>query len=262
MKECTREDAPPLQDNHFHPVTTTTCKPPDYPVTSDIHPSLTLNKSEQNLNSSSRIECQENMRLSVRCGCFGPLPQVSAASAALPSLPTYGLDVGPQRFVPWTGRVSETGERCLVEANNNVRPQVPLRPQPIPAARLPRPQMDWQFIGFPYSPASMLQSVPQPTLPVCDSFRAHHPQACLDEQWHGARGPHPTEGGGVHSPYSAGLPYFASALLHPSAKPSLSLMPTPRTLPEYGSHLHGFRQRDQHQVNPLGVFTRSCNNVM
>ena len=269
VKEYAIEDAPPPQDNQFYPVTTNTCQPPplqpisNYQIPLDIHSSLTFNKNEHNLNSSPCIEGPGNTRLSMRCGCFGQLQHASAASTTLPSPPSYGLDIRHQHFVPWTGRVSEESERCIVEANNNVRPQVPFRPQPIPAARPPRPQNDWQFIGFPYSPASMLQSVQQPSsLSVCDNFRSQHPQVGLEEQWHRTRAPHPMESNGVHSSYSAGLPYFASALLHPSAKPSLSLMPTSRNLFEYNSQLPGFRQRDPYQVNPLGAFTRSCNNVM
>lgn len=223
-------------------------------------------KSDHCVNSPPGIECTDSMRLSVRYGCFRPLPQVPVAPASLPTLSKYGPDVGHPRYLPGGERVCGA-ERCMMGANNTYAPpQAPLRPQPIPAARLPRSQMDWQCLGFPYPPASMLQSLPQPAaLSVCDNFRLHHPAAGMDEPWHATRAAsHHTEAGGIHPPYTAGLPYFASALLHPSAKPSLSFMPVSRTLPEYGQPLPMFRQREQqHQDVHLGAFTRgSSGNVI
>lgn len=263
VNECTMEEAPQPQDNCFHPVTTTSCTPAsldphlEYHGTSDMHSPIQLTKNDHNFNSQHRHECPGNMRLSVMCGGLGRVPQVPSVSTSMSTLPAYGH----HRFVPWNGPVPEVGERCRMEVNNNVHYQVPYRPQPIPADRLPRSQMDWPFIGLSYPPANMLQSAPQPSISVCDSFIPHHPQTGMDEHWYGTRGPHPTESNGV-SPYSGGLPYFASALLHPGAKPSLSLMSTNRTLPEYGSSMTELKQRDPHHVNHFGAFPRNCNNVI
>ncbi|XP_045112328.1 uncharacterized protein LOC123505216 isoform X2 [Portunus trituberculatus] len=263
MSECTMEEAPQPQGHCFQPVTTTPGQPAsfdpqlEYHSISDIHSTVPLTKNDHNFNSSQKLECPEHMRFSVMCGGFGRVAQVQNVSTTLSSLPTYGH----HHFVPWNGPVSEVGDRCRMEANNNVHHKVPFRPQPIPADRFPRPQMDWPFIGFPYPSANVIQSAPQPSISVCDNFMPHHPQTAMDEHWYGTRGPvHPTEGNGV-SPYSGGIPYFASALLHPGAKPSLSFMPTNRTLPEYGSSLSEYKERDPHNVNHFRPLPRNCNNI-
>ena len=263
MNECTMEEAPQPQDSCFHPVTTSPVQPAsydpqmEYQVTSDMHSPIPINKNDHNFNSSQKYECPGNMRLSVICDGLGCVPQVPNVSTTLSSHPAYGH----RRFVPWSGPVSEVSDRCRMETNNNVHHQVPFRPQPIPADRFPRPQMDWPFIGFSYPSTNMIQSAPQPSISVCDNFMSHHPQTGMNEQWYGTRGPHPAEGNGV-SPYSGGLPYFASTLLHPVAKPSLSLIPANRTLPEYRSSMTEYKQRDPHYVNHFGALPRNCNNVI
>lgn len=266
MKECTKGNNPTWAPDDSSVSAIPQPPPPPPPPQGHLQEhhktSPIYTKSDHILSSPPAAECTDSTRVSVRYDCYRPLPQVPTVPSVLTTLSKYGPDMSHPQYLPAGERLCGAG-RCMVGANTYNPPQVPLRPQPIPAAHLSRPQMDLQFLGFPYPPASMFQSLPQPSaLSMCDNFRLHHPTAALNESFHTARAAsHHTEAGGVHTPYTAGLPYFTSALIHPSAKPSLSLMPGSRVLPEYGHPLPVFRQ--QHQSVHLGAFTRgSSSNVI